>query len=157
MVIVDLHHIVPTGNSQRVRFSLLTNFWERRALKRYSILSHCDTWRARTTCVFADKVIDWETVDLKKLRVKELKKVLENWGEVILFIVFLANVILFCFTNGNSEVGLRLKVFRHLHSQHCETNYKTFELYERQLFFFFLCIQLPEKIWFILKKAGIFF
>ncbi|VDP15767.1 unnamed protein product [Onchocerca flexuosa] len=28
-----------------------------------------------------DKSIDWETVDLKKLRVKELKKILENWGE----------------------------------------------------------------------------
>ncbi|CAD5219310.1 unnamed protein product [Bursaphelenchus okinawaensis] len=28
-----------------------------------------------------DKSIDWKTVDLKKLRVKELKKILENWGE----------------------------------------------------------------------------
>ncbi|KAF1621467.1 UNVERIFIED_CONTAM: hypothetical protein FQV16_0004014, partial [Eudyptes robustus] len=28
-----------------------------------------------------DKSIDWKSVDLKKLRVKELKKILENWGE----------------------------------------------------------------------------
>ncbi len=28
-----------------------------------------------------DKQIDWKTVDLKKLRVKELKKILEEWGE----------------------------------------------------------------------------
>lgn len=29
-----------------------------------------------------DKEVDWKTVDLKKLKVKELKKILENWGEV---------------------------------------------------------------------------
>uniref|UniRef100_A0A1I7ZCS5 Mesencephalic astrocyte-derived neurotrophic factor homolog n=1 Tax=Steinernema glaseri TaxID=37863 RepID=A0A1I7ZCS5_9BILA len=29
-----------------------------------------------------EKAIDWSTVDLKKLRVKELKKILESWGEV---------------------------------------------------------------------------
>uniref|UniRef100_A0A914R1L1 Mesencephalic astrocyte-derived neurotrophic factor homolog n=1 Tax=Parascaris equorum TaxID=6256 RepID=A0A914R1L1_PAREQ len=29
-----------------------------------------------------DKSIDWKTVDVKKLRVKELKKILEDWGEV---------------------------------------------------------------------------
>ncbi|KAH7727270.1 Protein Y54G2A.23 [Aphelenchoides avenae] len=29
-----------------------------------------------------DKDIDWKTVDLKKLKVKDLKKILENWGEV---------------------------------------------------------------------------
>ncbi|KAL3982842.1 Ubiquitin-conjugating enzyme E2 N domain protein [Acanthocheilonema viteae] len=28
-----------------------------------------------------DKSIDWKTVDLKKLRVKELKKILDGWGE----------------------------------------------------------------------------
>uniref|UniRef100_A0A1I8EA05 Mesencephalic astrocyte-derived neurotrophic factor homolog n=1 Tax=Wuchereria bancrofti TaxID=6293 RepID=A0A1I8EA05_WUCBA len=28
-----------------------------------------------------DKDIDWKTVDLKKLRVKELKKILEDWDE----------------------------------------------------------------------------
>ncbi|VDK59548.1 unnamed protein product [Anisakis simplex] len=28
-----------------------------------------------------DKSIDWKTVDLKKLRAKELKKILEDWGE----------------------------------------------------------------------------
>ncbi|KAI6233794.1 MANF/CDNF-like protein [Aphelenchoides fujianensis] len=28
-----------------------------------------------------DKGIDWKTVDLKKLKVKDLKKILENWGE----------------------------------------------------------------------------
>uniref|UniRef100_F1LCB4 Mesencephalic astrocyte-derived neurotrophic factor homolog n=1 Tax=Ascaris suum TaxID=6253 RepID=F1LCB4_ASCSU len=28
-----------------------------------------------------DKSIDWKTVDVKKLRVKELKKILEDWGE----------------------------------------------------------------------------
>ena len=29
----------------------------------------------------SDKEIDFSTVDLKKLRVKELKKILSNWGE----------------------------------------------------------------------------
>lgn len=29
-----------------------------------------------------DKDIDWKTVDLKKLKVKDLKKILENWGEI---------------------------------------------------------------------------
>ncbi|KRX41135.1 Mesencephalic astrocyte-derived neurotrophic factor -like protein [Trichinella murrelli] len=29
-----------------------------------------------------DKSIDWKTVDLNKLRVKELKKILDDWGEV---------------------------------------------------------------------------
>ena len=29
----------------------------------------------------AEKEIDFNTVDLKKLRVKELKKILNNWGE----------------------------------------------------------------------------
>uniref|UniRef100_A0A7E4VYM0 Mesencephalic astrocyte-derived neurotrophic factor homolog n=1 Tax=Panagrellus redivivus TaxID=6233 RepID=A0A7E4VYM0_PANRE len=29
-----------------------------------------------------DKEVDWNTVDLKKLKVKDLKKILENWGEV---------------------------------------------------------------------------
>ena len=29
----------------------------------------------------AEKVIDLSTVDLKTLRVKELKKILSNWGE----------------------------------------------------------------------------
>jgi len=29
-----------------------------------------------------DKQIDWSTVDLKKLKVKELKKILSDWGEV---------------------------------------------------------------------------
>jgi hypothetical protein len=29
-----------------------------------------------------DKEIDWKTIDLKKLKVKDLKKILENWGEV---------------------------------------------------------------------------
>ncbi|XP_035678085.1 mesencephalic astrocyte-derived neurotrophic factor homolog [Branchiostoma floridae] len=28
-----------------------------------------------------EKSIDWKTVDLKKLRVKELKKILNDWGE----------------------------------------------------------------------------
>ncbi|KAI6177524.1 MANF/CDNF-like protein [Aphelenchoides bicaudatus] len=28
-----------------------------------------------------DKGIDWKTVDLKKLKVKDLKKILDNWGE----------------------------------------------------------------------------
>ena len=31
--------------------------------------------------VHAEKQIDLETVDLKKLRVKELKKILSQWGE----------------------------------------------------------------------------
>lgn len=30
----------------------------------------------------ADKQIDLSTVDLKKLRVKELKKILDDWGEM---------------------------------------------------------------------------
>ena len=29
-----------------------------------------------------DKEIDWKTIDLKKMKVKDLKKILENWGEV---------------------------------------------------------------------------
>uniref|UniRef100_A0AC35U752 Mesencephalic astrocyte-derived neurotrophic factor homolog n=1 Tax=Rhabditophanes sp. KR3021 TaxID=114890 RepID=A0AC35U752_9BILA len=29
-----------------------------------------------------DKDLDWKTIDLNKLRVKELKKILDNWGEV---------------------------------------------------------------------------
>lgn len=29
-----------------------------------------------------DKDVDWKTIDLKKLKVKDLKKILENWGEV---------------------------------------------------------------------------
>lgn len=29
----------------------------------------------------ADKPIDWKTIDLSKMRVKELKKILEEWGE----------------------------------------------------------------------------
>ncbi|KAI6188964.1 MANF/CDNF-like protein [Aphelenchoides besseyi] len=28
-----------------------------------------------------DKGVDWKTVDLKKLKVKDLKKILEDWGE----------------------------------------------------------------------------
>uniref|UniRef100_A0A914WBU7 Mesencephalic astrocyte-derived neurotrophic factor homolog n=1 Tax=Plectus sambesii TaxID=2011161 RepID=A0A914WBU7_9BILA len=28
-----------------------------------------------------DQAIDWKTVDLNKMRVKELKKILEDWGE----------------------------------------------------------------------------
>ncbi|VDO96887.1 unnamed protein product [Soboliphyme baturini] len=28
-----------------------------------------------------EKQIDWKTVDLSKLRVKELKKILDDWGE----------------------------------------------------------------------------
>lgn len=38
---------------------------------------------------FPDKSIDWKNVDLKKLRVKELKKILEDWGEVCWNIFFL--------------------------------------------------------------------
>lgn len=34
------------------------------------------------TLSLSDKDIDWKTVDLKKLKVKDLKKILENWGEV---------------------------------------------------------------------------
>jgi len=30
---------------------------------------------------FLDKEIDWKTVNLKKMKVKELKKILDNWGE----------------------------------------------------------------------------
>lgn len=29
-----------------------------------------------------DKPIDWKTLDLKKMRVKELKGILNDWGEV---------------------------------------------------------------------------
>lgn len=29
-----------------------------------------------------DKEIDWKTVNLKKLKVKDLKKILDNWEEV---------------------------------------------------------------------------
>lgn len=29
-----------------------------------------------------DKEIDWKTVNLKKMKVKDLKKILDNWGEV---------------------------------------------------------------------------
>ena len=29
-----------------------------------------------------DKDIDWKTIDLKKLKVKDLKKILEDWGEL---------------------------------------------------------------------------
>ncbi|CAJ0586754.1 unnamed protein product, partial [Mesorhabditis spiculigera] len=29
-----------------------------------------------------DKPIDWKTIDLKKMRVKELKNILNDWGEV---------------------------------------------------------------------------
>ncbi|XP_050424251.1 mesencephalic astrocyte-derived neurotrophic factor homolog [Adelges cooleyi] len=29
-----------------------------------------------------DKEIDWKTVNLKKLKVKDLKKILDNWGEI---------------------------------------------------------------------------
>jgi len=28
-----------------------------------------------------DKVIDWKSIDLNKMRVKELKKILDDWGE----------------------------------------------------------------------------
>lgn len=28
-----------------------------------------------------DKEIDWKTVNLKKMKVKDLKKILDNWGE----------------------------------------------------------------------------
>lgn len=37
-----------------------------------------------TLCLFvspADKQLDLSTVDLKKLKVKDLKKILEEWGE----------------------------------------------------------------------------
>ena len=33
------------------------------------------------SALFTDKGIDWKTVDLKKLKVKDLKKILDNWGE----------------------------------------------------------------------------
>lgn len=33
----------------------------------------------------SDKAIDWKTVDLKKMRVKQLKKILDEWGEVGVF------------------------------------------------------------------------
>lgn len=29
-----------------------------------------------------DKEIDWKTVNLKKMKVKDLKKILDNWGEI---------------------------------------------------------------------------
>lgn len=29
----------------------------------------------------AEKQIDWSTIDLNKMRVKELKKILDDWGE----------------------------------------------------------------------------
>jgi hypothetical protein len=31
--------------------------------------------------VFIDKAIDWATVDFNKMRVKELKKILDEWNE----------------------------------------------------------------------------
>lgn len=31
---------------------------------------------------FTDKPLDWKTIDLKKMRVKELKNILGEWGEV---------------------------------------------------------------------------
>ena len=31
--------------------------------------------------IFAEKQIDWKTVDFNKMRVKQLKKVLADWGE----------------------------------------------------------------------------
>lgn len=34
-----------------------------------------------TPCVLADKQLDLTSVDLKKLKVKDLKKILEDWGE----------------------------------------------------------------------------
>ena len=30
----------------------------------------------------SDKPLDWKTIDLKKMRVKELKNILNDWGEV---------------------------------------------------------------------------
>lgn len=32
--------------------------------------------------LFSDKEIDWKTVNLKKMKVKDLKKILDNWEEV---------------------------------------------------------------------------
>lgn len=31
--------------------------------------------------VLADKELDWKTIDLKKMRVKQLKKILSDWDE----------------------------------------------------------------------------
>ena len=31
--------------------------------------------------IFSDKEIDWKNVNLKKMRVKELKKILSDWDE----------------------------------------------------------------------------
>ncbi|RCN29230.1 hypothetical protein ANCCAN_25011 [Ancylostoma caninum] len=32
--------------------------------------------------IFLDKPLDWKNIDLKKMRVKELKNILNEWGEV---------------------------------------------------------------------------
>ena len=31
--------------------------------------------------LFADKPLDWKNINLKKMKVKELKKILTDWGE----------------------------------------------------------------------------
>ncbi|VDD89358.1 unnamed protein product [Enterobius vermicularis] len=44
----------------------------------------CEKLRAKDAQICElkyDKAIDWKTVDLKKMRVKQLKKILDEWGE----------------------------------------------------------------------------
>ncbi|XP_025424437.1 mesencephalic astrocyte-derived neurotrophic factor homolog [Sipha flava] len=52
--------------------------WSMPALKVCERLKKMD---AQICDIKFDKEIDWKTVNLKKLKVKDLKKILDNWGE----------------------------------------------------------------------------
>jgi hypothetical protein len=53
--------------------------WSMPALKICERLKKMD---AQVCDIKFDKEIDWKTVNLKKLKVKDLKKILDNWGEI---------------------------------------------------------------------------
>ncbi|XP_025200981.1 mesencephalic astrocyte-derived neurotrophic factor homolog [Melanaphis sacchari] len=53
--------------------------WSMPALKICERLKKMD---AQVCDIKFDKEIDWKTVNLKKMKVKDLKKILDNWGEI---------------------------------------------------------------------------
>jgi len=53
--------------------------WSMPALKVCERLKKMD---AQVCDIKYDKEIDWKTVNLKKMKVKDLKKILDNWGEI---------------------------------------------------------------------------
>ncbi|XP_060839097.1 mesencephalic astrocyte-derived neurotrophic factor homolog [Rhopalosiphum padi] len=53
--------------------------WSMPALKICERLKKMD---AQVCDIKYDKEIDWKTVNLKKMKVKDLKKILDNWGEI---------------------------------------------------------------------------